>query len=152
MLEPDRFPRLLRQVHDAEVADVRKLPDGGYEIERRPGTPVPRPRVTAAEAPGSGPVPEEEATQGVAAPTEPAVELTTEPSTRAGLRYRRGIKTPAAPPTIPLVGVVTIEEEAPSPSRASRKGRGARPEGADHEGPPRKPARSRGRKKSDKAE
>ena len=46
LLDSARFPRLLRQANDAEVADVRKVGDDDYEISAqrghsRPSVPAP---------------------------------------------------------------------------------------------------------------
>src|SRR3954447_6579681 len=39
LLDAGRFPRLLRQANDAEVADVRKVGDDDYEISAQGGSP-----------------------------------------------------------------------------------------------------------------
>src|SRR5207247_1356741 len=36
-LEPERFPNLLRQAHDAEIIDLSKEEDGAYAVKLRPG-------------------------------------------------------------------------------------------------------------------
>jgi uncharacterized protein (TIGR00288 family) len=152
LLETERFVRLLRQVHDAEVADVRKLPDGGFEVERRPGSLVSHPRVArASEAPTPPAAPDLPVPVAVARASEPVVEVaSTEVAARPGLRFRRGTKTPSAPPVIPLVGVVSIEEEAPA--QAERPGRRSRSPGkAAEAGGGKKPSRPRARKKAGKA-
>ena len=41
LLDAGRFPRLLRQANDAEVADVRKVGDDDYEISRKVVRPAP---------------------------------------------------------------------------------------------------------------
>ena len=45
LLDASRFPRLLRQANDAEVADVRKVGDDDYEIalQRQPSRPMQQP-------------------------------------------------------------------------------------------------------------
>ena len=153
LLDVDRFARLLRQVHDAEVADVRKLPDGGFEIERRPGSLASHPR---APRPHEHTLPEVtaelEAPRGAAREPEPVVEVpATEVPIRAGLRFRRGTKTPSAPPVIPLVGMVSMEDEAAPPvHKPSRKAKSAARGGGETTGA-KKPVRSRSRKKAEKA-
>jgi uncharacterized protein (TIGR00288 family) len=153
LLETDRFTRLLRQVHDAEIADVRKLPDGRLEVERRPGStgaharisrPVEHAAPIAAPREADEPVPADR-------PREAVVEITsTEGTGRAGLRFRRGTKTPSAPPVIPLVGIVSIDEEAPAAAeKPARKGRGA-PRGGETP-VAKKPSRPRARKKAAQA-
>ena len=149
LLEADRFTRLLRQVHDAEVADVRKLPDGRLEVERRPGSTGSHARISrpAEHAPLSSAPREAEEPIQADRPQETVVEITsTEGTGRAGLRFRRGTKTPSAPPVIPLVGIVSMDEEAPAPPhKAVRKGRGAPRGGEAAVG--KKPSRPRSRKK-----
>jgi uncharacterized protein (TIGR00288 family) len=149
LLEADRFGRLLRQVHDAEVADVRKLPDGGFEVERRPGSLVTHPRVArVSEEVAPAPVSDLDEPVAAARAKEPVVEVTaTEGTARPGLRFRRGTKTPAASPIIPLVGLVSIDEEAPAAAeKPARRGRTA-----GEAGGARKAARPRSRKKPGKA-
>jgi len=152
LLETERFVRLLRQVHDAEVADVRKLADGGFEVERRPGSLVSHPRVArVSEAPVPAAAQDVPEPVAVARASEPVVEVTSkEGAARPGLRFRRGTKTPSAPPVIPLVGVVSIEEEAPA--QTEKPGRRSRSPGkAGEAGGGKKPSRPRARKKAGKA-
>jgi hypothetical protein len=101
LLDAARFPRLLRQANDAEVADVRKVGDDDYEIApqrqgARPSMPAPReePQETA---PGAEPSP------------EPATAGTRENGQRLGLRFRRGSRGPMRAGEIPLIGVVSME-------------------------------------------
>ena len=56
LLDAGRFPRLLRQANDAEVADVRKVGDDDYEIalQRQPTRAALPPAREAA--PTAGPV------------------------------------------------------------------------------------------------
>ncbi len=141
LLEPERFGRLLRQTHDAEIADVRKIGDDEYEVVARGGeAPVPGPAASGVAAES----PTEARTQ--AAPADAAA--------RGGVRFRRGSRLPAAPPAIAMVGVVNLDEEEPAAERAARPGRkkaakvAAEPAG---DGPSREPAikkkSSRGRAK-----
>jgi uncharacterized protein (TIGR00288 family) len=102
LLDASRFPRLLRQANDAEVADVRKVGDDDYEItqQRQPSRPMlpPAAREDAQETVTGG---------------EPAVEPATsgnrENGQRLGLRFRRGSRGPTRAGEIPLIGVVSIE-------------------------------------------
>jgi uncharacterized protein (TIGR00288 family) len=52
LLDPARFPRLLRQANDAEIAEVRKVGDDDYEISGgrtgAPASPPPAPPATPA--------------------------------------------------------------------------------------------------------
>jgi uncharacterized protein (TIGR00288 family) len=101
LLEAARFPRLLRQANDAEVADVRKVGDDDYEIApqrqaARPSMPVPR-EEPQESAPGAEPTP------------EPTTAGARENGQRLGLRFRRGSRSPMRPGEIPLIGVVSME-------------------------------------------
>ena len=100
-LEPERFPRLLRQVHDAEVADVRKLGDDEFEIAGRGMEPA----VSAAIA--SGRAAEHPSTSG-SMPASPTGEAA---AVRGGIRFRRGSKLTTGRPDIAMVGVVNLDEE-----------------------------------------
>jgi uncharacterized protein (TIGR00288 family) len=97
LLDPERFPRLLRQANDAEIADVRSAGENEYEISlhRRPSY---RTAETASPAASEG--------NGVAAP-EPAPEPAPS-SARRGVRFRRGSRAPSRPVDVPLVGVVSM--------------------------------------------
>jgi hypothetical protein len=97
LLDPERFPRLLRQANDAEIADVRSAGENEYEISlhRRPSY---RTAETASPAASEG--------NGAAAP-EPAPEPAPS-STRRGVRFRRGSRAPSRPVDVPLVGVVSM--------------------------------------------
>ena len=106
LLDAARFPRLLRQANDAEVADVRKVGDDDYEIAlqrqaARPSSP-PRREEVQEIAPGA---------ESTAAP-EPTTAGTRENGQRLGLRFRRGSRGPMRPGEIPLIGVVSIEPAA----------------------------------------
>jgi uncharacterized protein (TIGR00288 family) len=110
LLDAARFPRLLRQANDAEVADVRKVGDDDYEItaQRQAARLALPPAPPAEEAPATAtPVGE-----GVA---ETAGSAGRENGQRLGLRFRRGSRGPMRAGEIPLIGVVQIE---PSPEPA----------------------------------
>jgi uncharacterized protein (TIGR00288 family) len=113
LLDATRFPRLLRQANDAEVADVRKVGDDDYEIalQRQPSRPMPPPQSreeTQEGVPGAEPTP------------EPAPAASRENGQRLGLRFRRGSRGPARAGEIPLIGVVRMEPpvvlDAPEPA------------------------------------
>jgi hypothetical protein len=115
LLEEVRFERLLRQAHDAHVADVHKLENGTYEVGRH-GDVTGGPPATA-RAP-------------VAPKTEakPAVETATGAGEKAnggrsGLRFRRGSRTPIRREDVAMVGVVVAEDagNAQSKPKATRK-------------------------------
>ncbi|MGH7509673.1 MAG: NYN domain-containing protein [Gemmatimonadales bacterium] len=172
LLDAARFPRLLRQANDAEVADVRKVGDDDYEItaQRIPARPLPPPPPVEEPAAGSA----------VDAAPEAAPVGSRENGQRLGLRFRRGSRGPIRAAGIPLIGVVEIERppealepadpppetgsEAPgevkrtrarrprakraaSPGRGPESGEG---EGGATTGPPRaKRPRARSRKKAE---
>ena len=107
LLEPERFSRLLRQVNDAEIAEVKKIGEDEYEltlsrVERaRMGPSAPVVSASASPAfPGDG--------QGQEAGSAP------EPGgTRSTLRFRRGSRGVVLTSAVPLVGVVRAEAPAP---------------------------------------
>ncbi len=111
LLDPERFPRLLRQANDAEIADVRMAGDNEYEISlhRRPGY---RAQETAAPA-----VSED---NGATAP-EPAPEPA--PPARRGVRFRRGSRAPSRPAEVPLVGVVKMADNGDKTDKAGETGK-----------------------------
>jgi uncharacterized protein (TIGR00288 family) len=118
LLDAGRFPRLLRQANDAEVADVRKVGDDEYEIS-------PHHTALAGASPSAAapPTPSEETVEAATAPLAPAeVSGGRDNGQRLGLRFRRGSRGPIRPGEIPLVGVVQIEappaEAAPSEGTA----------------------------------
>jgi uncharacterized protein (TIGR00288 family) len=112
LLDASRFPRLLRQANDAEVADVRKVGDDEYEIS-------PHHTAITAMPPSSAPspvVPEDTAEH--AAPAAEPVESpgSRDNGQRLGLRFRRGSRGPTRPGEIPLIGVVQIDAAQAEPS------------------------------------
>ena len=115
LLDATRFPRLLRQANDAEVADVRKVGDDEYEIssQRLPSRPLPpiaAPREESVPASGVS----DDAVIEAAAPSETAPPAgNRENGQRFGVRFRRGSRAPLRPGEIPLIGVVQIEPPAP---------------------------------------
>ena len=111
LLDSARFPRLLRQANDAEVADVRKVGDDDYEISaqralsRSSLPPTPAPEETLPAQASLDAVPESAPAQG------------RENGQRLGLRFRRGSRAPSRAGEIPLIGVVRIEPPAePEPA------------------------------------
>jgi uncharacterized protein (TIGR00288 family) len=117
LLDSVRFPRLLRQANDAEVADVRKVGDDEYEIssQRLPSRPMTQLATQRDES-----VPP--ATPEAGGIVEPVTIPETSPPSREngqrfGVRFRRGSRAPLRPGEIPLIGVVQIEP-APQPEVA----------------------------------
>jgi uncharacterized protein (TIGR00288 family) len=109
VLSPEQFARFLRQAHDAEVADVRKLGEDEFESSSR---------TESARATGSRPrprSPEPSAAGAAEAAAESSTVATAEaPTVRGGIRFRRGSRAGGALPAIPMVGVVTLHDEAPA--------------------------------------
>jgi hypothetical protein len=170
LLEASRFPRLLRQANDAEVADVRKLGDDDYEIaaqrtSSRGQMQLPAPREEAPPSPPAGDTGSE-----TPSTREPAAG-SRDNGQRFGVRFRRGSRGPLRAGEIPLIGVVQIEppempvpeasaEPVPEakrarPKRAPRKRAAAAPATAAGptaeaaESPPAKRPRTRPRKKTE---
>jgi uncharacterized protein (TIGR00288 family) len=106
LLDAARFPRLLRQANDAEVADVRKVGDDDYEIAAQRGAARPTPLAAPpADEPASSPSAE-------SAPPDHAAAPARDNGQRLGVRFRRGSRAPMRPGEIPLIGVVKVEPAA----------------------------------------
>jgi uncharacterized protein (TIGR00288 family) len=115
LLDVARFPRLLRQANDAEVADVRKVGDDDYEIsaQRLPS----RPMLPAASAGGTGA--DETPPAAPESVVEPPGALGRENGQPLGLRFRRGSRAPTRAGDIPLIGVVQLEPPPSAPIEAA---------------------------------
>ena len=149
LLDPARFPRLLRQANDAEIADVRKVGEDDYEISGRRGggslPPAPSaPAASPAPSPDVETAPDSPAEAGdvepVAAEPAPAAR---DNGVRYGVRFRRGSRGGLRTAEFPLVGVVQMEEPAAPPavpSGATAESAGEAPEASEDEV---KPARTR---------
>jgi uncharacterized protein (TIGR00288 family) len=107
LLDAGRFPRLLRQANDAEVADVRKVGDDDYEISAQRGSASP-------SLPPAPPSPEEPAAArpGVDPSSEAAAVGARDNGQRLGLRFRRGSRGAFKPGDFPLIGVVSMDQPA----------------------------------------
>ncbi len=117
MLDGERFPRLLRQAHDAEIADVRKVGDDEFEVVARGIEPAP-PQLSLS-MPVAG-----DRSPAADAPVSAAGAGSDAAAARGGIRFRRGSRAAAAPPAIAMVGVVSLDEPAAEPppkGRAPRK-------------------------------
>jgi hypothetical protein len=121
LLDGGRFPRLLRQANDAEVADVRKVGDDDYEISAQRGGA--RPGLPAVASPEQPSAPAADEAAPAAASGEGQSDITgtqgRENGQRLGLRFRRGSRGPSRVGEIPLIGVVQVEapsEPVPTPS------------------------------------
>ena len=108
MLTAERFPRLLRQANDAELADVRKLGEDEYEVTLHP-TEDPRAR-SGMPARSAVPAP---TGNGAGGASEEAV---TPAAPRFGVRSRPGAKPLAR--VVPLVGAVSLDDEPPARAAA----------------------------------
>jgi uncharacterized protein (TIGR00288 family) len=119
--DPSRFPRLLRQAHDAEIVDLSKTDDGQYRIRLREQAEAAE---QEADSPAETEAPSVEAAEPVAPASEPQGLEQAAAMRRMG-RFRRGSRgpTPNAPlPDIPRIGVVEVDptytpRPAPPPSR-----------------------------------
>jgi hypothetical protein len=130
LLVPDRFERFLRQANDAEVADVRKVGEGVYDV-LLPRSARLHSQAQARQALPKEPVPIEstgELPLPVSVPSEPAAASAGRSAT---LRFRRGSRALPRPSEIPLVGVVAMhssppEAEAPpaAPAAEAKPARG----------------------------
>ena len=155
LLDPTRFPRLLRQANDAEVAEVKKTGEDQFEVAlTRSGraalgsngggqaalnalsTPDSAKPVSAGSANG--------AAGGHGASPTPA-EADPLAARVAGIGFRRGSRGPSRPPAVPMIGLVDFgkKEPAPVPAAVAPK---SKPE---RKGKP--PANPRGKKKADSA-
>ena len=106
LLDAARFPRLLRQANDAEVADVRKVGDDDYEIAAQKGVARPTPLAAPiADEPPSSPSAESTPPDNAPAPAR-------DNGQRFGVRFRRGSRSPMRTGEIPLIGVVKAEPAA----------------------------------------
>jgi uncharacterized protein (TIGR00288 family) len=136
MLDPEAFPRLLRQAHDAEVADVRKISEDEYEVVGRG---------LESASPPSGPA------AGIAT-AGPAVAMGGPDTVPRGIRFRRGARIGATPPVIPMIGVVSLEEEEPAeaPKKKRTRKKSAKPAAeGDTAAPKRKKGTGRSRAKAE---
>jgi hypothetical protein len=120
LLEPEAFVRLLRQANDAEVADVRLVAEGDFDVSPHKSDLAMQVR----------PVADPNGTSGVATaqPTRPA----------AALRYRSGMQANKRGGQVAMVGVVQIDGE--TPAAAAQAPAGQVPADAVAE-PKKKPAR-----------
>ncbi len=133
LLDAARFPRLLRQANDAEIADVRKVGDDDYEIAPH------RNAALIGSAPASAPAaspPLEEATvempvveaEAPIEPAEPAAAGGRDNGVRAGIRFRRGSRGALRAGEIPLIGVVQVDiQPEPEPAAAAESPAEAKP-------------------------
>jgi len=103
LLDAERFPRLLRQANDAEIAEVRKVGDDEYEVSDSP--------MAAAQRTSRPPLEAEPAeSEAVEERHEEEPEEARSEGRRPTLRFRRGSRGPMTREEIPMVGVVEVDE------------------------------------------
>src|SRR3989442_13591591 len=105
-LEPERFPKLLRQAHDAEIIDLSKEEDGAYAVKLRPG------EASAPDADEDAAAETSQSPNAATAPPAPPPPPATPPAGVAmpsrTAPFRRGPPGPPAPPgppELPEVGL-----------------------------------------------
>jgi len=100
-LEPERFPKLLRQAHDAEIIDLSTVDDGAYAVKLRTGAEAPAsPRVESPPSDDSAPLPAPQV-----ADAAPAASPAPTGVPARSARFRRGSKGPrVAAPDVPKIG------------------------------------------------
>jgi uncharacterized protein (TIGR00288 family) len=109
MLTAEKFPHLLRQANDAEVADVRKVADNEFEVSLHP-TEDPRARAGYQHRSAATAAPAAPSTDGAAATSPSFAAPVIDAAPRFGIRSRTGARPGARPP---LVGVVSLDDDAP---------------------------------------
>jgi hypothetical protein len=138
LLDSTRFPRLLRQANDAEIADVRKVGEDDYEISLHRSAALAAPSAPAAPRAEAAPQPAEPEGAAQPEPSGAAAGAGRDNGSRFGVRFRRGSRGSSRPGEIPLIGVVQMEvapdESAPAESSSDV---------AAEQAPAKKPARTR---------
>ena len=103
LMDPERFIKFLRQANDAEMADVRKVDDGHYDVLPHKAQMALQAREAISARARGGKAPEP-AADGTPAAAEPVAES----RSVATLRFRRGSRGPLRASDIPLTGAVKI--------------------------------------------
>ena len=105
-LEPERFPKLLQQAHDAEIIDLSKTEDGAYFMKLHLGGSS---ESAASQPREAAPAEEAAPTAQVSSEAVPAASPATGIPARSA-RFRRGSKGPrVVPPDIAKIGVVEVD-------------------------------------------
>jgi hypothetical protein len=140
LLDAGRFPRLLRQANDAEIADVRKVGEDEYEITANRSAPMlpPAPAPAVEEPAPELPPAAEPVAVGVTAETP--VPGGKDNGIRSGVRFRRGSRGMLRAGEIPLIGLVEVE---PAPGAAGAVQESAPLEATADAAPAKKSARPR---------
>ena len=152
LLDPTRFPRLLRQANDAEVAEVKKIGEDQYEVAlTRSGRASLGVNGGNLGASSSTPTPDSAnpvsagSTNGSAGRHRgPPAGADADPlaARAAGIGFRRGSRGPSRPPP-PMIGLVDFAKKEPVVVAVAAE---PKPE---RKGKP--PARPRAKKKADSA-
>jgi hypothetical protein len=108
LLDPARFPRLLRQANDAEIADVRKVGEDDYEISDRRGVGA-APQVPVAPAAVTGSAAEQSEVPETAEHVAEPVPGGRDNGQPFGVRFRRGSRGGLRTREFPLIGVVQMD-------------------------------------------
>ena len=112
LFEVTRFDRLLRQAHDAELVEVRKVGEGMYDVAPLGNTNGPPARYERAPQPSSRPA---EAVAPAAPAVAPAaVEIKPDLTGSRSLGARRGTRSGMIKAAVPLVGVISLDDDAPA--------------------------------------
>ena len=132
LLEATRFQRLLRQANDAEVADVRKVGEGSYEVDLTAVAAEVHKAVelSAAQARQEAADSGKGRDKGKGTPQrEPAGPGIPTDGRRRTLRHRRGSRAPVTVggvPDIPMVGVVKLDSAPATKAKKTTKKSSAR--------------------------
>ena len=126
LLNAARFDRLLRQAHDAELVEVRKVGEDMYDVSPLGQSSAPPARYERKPQPASRPA--EEPVQ----PAPPAaVDVLPPPAAPRSLGIRRGTRSGMIKASIPLVGVISLDDTpvkaAATEEKAAPRGRGRAP-------------------------
>ena len=108
LLNASRFDRLLRQAHDAELVEVRKVGEEMYDVSPLGQTSAPPARYERKQQPASRP-----ADEPVQPATPAAVEIVPDLSAPRSLGPRRGTRSGMIKSAVPLVGVISLDDDAP---------------------------------------
>ena len=114
-LERERFPKLLRQAHDAEIIDLSKEDDGAYAVRLRPEAVVAAQPEAEPEADEAAKDERESGDEEPLRASSVASEVASQPAPLAGIparsaRFRRGsrgLRVP--PPEVQKIGVVEVD-------------------------------------------
>jgi hypothetical protein len=151
LLDANRFDRLLRQAHDAELVEVRKVGEDMYDVAPLGQTSAPPSRYERKPQPASRPAEGAEALGRSGAEQPPAaVDVPPPPAAPRSLGIRRGSRVGMVKAAVPLVGVISLDDGAGKAGTADKaeekpsRGRAPKAEAPAGDGPAKKPSRRRG--------